>query len=132
MTSTDMTEAETYKLVLPIEDPKDLANLKKRIERLRHTNSVLMREMEQRGAGVDFQTGMLLTFFEGLVEIGALREDQWLTIQMIWEERFNKQITTMKGQLEKAIEQARTRARLAVPGRDQHAGQLIIPGAIPG
>jgi len=121
--------AETYKLILPIEDPKELASLKKKVEVLRHRNSVLIQEFTNRGAPLDFQVGMIHTMFEGLVEIGALREDQWLAIQMIWEERFNKQITHMKGQLEEALRVARNRARLVTPTGKPVGQQLIIPGS---
>jgi len=125
MTSTDEMSPT---VCLPL-DEEGLANAKKRVERLRHTNSVLVRNMENAGAGIDFQAGMIETYFEALVEIGALREDQYVVMKLIWEERFNKQLTTMKGQLEKAIEQARMRAKLAVPGRQNgQQQQLIIPG----
>lgn len=122
------SETTSPTISLPITDPEDLANAQKRVERLRKANSVLIQEFATQGAPIDFQVGMIHTMFEGLVEIGALREDQWLVIQMIWEERFNRQLTAMKGQFRAAVEQARVKARLAVPGRQNGAQQLIIPG----
>jgi len=123
------TEYLSPVISLPMDD-EDKANCKKRVERLRHTNSVLLNELANRGGAVDFQVGMIHTMFEGLVEIGALREDQWLAIQLIWEERFNGQLTHMKGQLEEAIRTARNQARLITPpGSKNGHQQLIIPGS---
>lgn len=118
MTSSDM-------LTLPMDD-SEKEKCKGRIERLRHTNTVLLTELQSVGAGVDYTVGMIHTMFESLVEIGALEEDQWLTLQLIWEERFNSQLTAMKGQVQKAISQAETRARLGVAGAGQPP-KLIIP-----
>lgn len=110
---------------LPMADDEKV-NCKKRIDRMRHTNSVLLNELASKGGQVDFQVGMIHNMFESLVEIGALEEDQWLAIQLIWEERFNEQLTHMRGQMQEAIDLARRQARLVTPGAKP--GGLILPG----
>jgi hypothetical protein len=111
---------------LPMSE-EDRAQVTKRIDRLRTNNTVILGDMQNRGAQVDFMVGMIHTYFEALVDIGALEQDQWLALQLIWEERFNDQLTTTKRQFEGMVEQARNRAKLAVASAQP--GKLILPGA---
>jgi hypothetical protein len=125
MTTSEIDDSPIISLPL---DDDGLANCKKRVERLRHTNSVLYRDLENAGAEVTFVIAMLETYFEALVDMGALREDQHAVMQLIWEERWNKRLTEMKAELQRLIDKARVERRLQVPGRQNGQQQLIIPG----
>lgn len=96
------------------------------ITRLRQANFVHLQEIQSTGASVDLGSMMVTAYFEGMVELGLLTEDEHLALQLMWEERFAHQLKQMKAQIEKMIEQAQARQRLAALGRP-HSG-LIVPG----
>jgi hypothetical protein len=115
-------------LELPFDEAAKQHTLEQ-IDRLRLANATHLRDIEQMGSGVEFAIGMISTFFETMVELGKLTEDEWLAIQLSWEERFNHQLSQMKAQLLAAIEKERARQTLSrgilTPGGGQ---KLIVPG----
>jgi hypothetical protein len=92
-------------------------SVKAQVDRLRHANTVIMHELSKVGAGVDFVVGMVNTYFETMVALEIITEDQWLDMQLTWEQRFNKQLTQMQAQVRDTIERQQVRQRLVIPGR---------------
>lgn len=97
--------------------PESSEVIEARVNKLRHANAVIMQELSNVGAGVEFTVGMVSTYFETMVALEIITEDQWLDMQLTWEQRFNKQLTAMQAKVRETIERQQVRQRLIVPGR---------------
>lgn len=97
--------------------PDSSEAIQARVDKLRHTNSVILKELSQLGAGVDFFGAMVTTYFETMVALELITEDQWLDMQLTWEQRFNTHLTQMQARVQDAVEKQAVRQRLIVPGR---------------
>lgn len=105
----------------------DFAGHTKNYEQLRLANSRYIHDLRQIGMEPDFTVGMLHTFFEGLVAVGALTKAQLLIIQLGWETTFHSQLQKMHEQAQEMLAAQEARARLAVPGGGRPKS-LIVPG----
>lgn len=97
--------------------PDSSEAIQARVDRLRHANTVIMADLAKVGAGVDFMVGMVHTYFETMVALEIITEDQWLDMQLTWEQRFNNQLTQMQARVREAVEKQQVRSRLVIPGR---------------
>jgi len=99
------------------------------LDKLSAKNSQLLQAARQMGAQPDFSAAMLDSYFEALVALGKITEDDYLAIQYVWEQRFHN---TLKDNVERLREMRSKQqaAQAAVAGGIVTPGQrkLIVPG----
>lgn len=112
----------------------------KKVQSTRNANAQLLRELGEMGFTPEFTVSMLAVYFHGLVEVGIITKAQLATIELNWEQGFNRQLQMMLKSGKEAIEQAQQRAKLlvppsAAPGPNRQARRaaakqgLILPGS---
>lgn len=122
-----MTKDPEETLTIPFETPAARNDVKLRIARERKANTVILEELSSYGVPINYVTGMIVSHFEAMVELGIIHEDQWTAMQLIWEERFNEQLRQMLGSVRQQVEQMRIAQQAQASGIQTPNKGIVLP-----